>query len=56
MAHLKDEIYKPVQENSQIYNQLFKEYLRLHDYFGRGDSNVMKNLKRIRDEIKGETH
>jgi L-ribulokinase len=53
MAHLKDEIYKPIPENARVYNQLYREYLRLHDYFGRGENNVMKTLKQIRDEVRG---
>lgn len=48
MAALKDETFKPIPEHQQVYNQLFAEYLRLHDYFGRGGNNVMKTLKRIK--------
>lgn len=51
MARLKDEIYTPIPENQDIYDQLYSEYLRLHDYFGRGVNNVMKNLKRIKAEV-----
>jgi L-ribulokinase len=51
MARLKDEVYKPIPENAAIYDQLFAEYLRLHDYFGRGENNVMKNLKNIRNTV-----
>lgn len=50
MATLKDEVYQPIAENQKTYDRLFAEYLRLHDYFGRGENNVMKNLKQIRDE------
>ncbi len=50
MAHLKDEIYSPIPENQKIYHQLYLEYLILHDYFGRGDNDVMKRLKRIKAE------
>jgi L-ribulokinase len=52
MAHLKDEVFKPIPENQQVYEKLFAEYLRLHDYFGRGENNVMKTLKRIKAEVK----
>lgn len=48
MAHLKDETFKPNLENSATYDQLYAEYLRLHDYFGRGENNVMKTLKQIK--------
>jgi len=52
MAHLKDEVYKPIPENQQVYEILFSEYLHLHDYFGRGENNVMKTLKKIKAEVK----
>ena len=51
MARLKDEVYQPIPANRKIYDRLFAEYVRLHDYFGRGENNVMKTLKRIRDEV-----
>jgi L-ribulokinase len=54
MARLKDEVFKPIPANQKVYDQLFAEYLRLHDYFGRGENNVMKNLKRIKaDALRG---
>ena len=52
MAHLKDETFKPIPENQAVYEKLFVEYLRLHDYFGRGGNNVMKTLKRIKAGVK----
>jgi L-ribulokinase len=52
MAHLKVETFKPIPENQKVYEKLFAEYLRLHDYFGRGGNNVMKTLKKIRTEVK----
>jgi L-ribulokinase len=51
MAGLKAEVYQPIPENQKIYNRLYTEYLRLHDYFGRGENFVMKTLKQIRDEV-----
>jgi L-ribulokinase len=53
MARLKDEVYQPIPANRKIYDRLFAEYVRLHDYFGRGENNVMKTLKGIRDEVSG---
>jgi L-ribulokinase len=52
MAHLKKDTFKPIAENSRIYDRLYAEYVRLYDYFGRGDNDVMKTLKRIRDEVR----
>jgi L-ribulokinase len=51
MARLKDEVFKPIPTNQKVYDQLYAEYLRLHDYFGRGGNNVMKTLKRIKAEV-----
>ncbi len=53
MAHLKDESYVPNADNGRIYDQLYAEYVTLHDYFGRGANDVMKRLKRIRAETRG---
>jgi L-ribulokinase len=50
MARLKKVVYRPNLKNKPVYDQLYAEYLRLHDYFGRGENNVMKNLKHIRDQ------
>lgn len=51
MAHLRDEVYRPIPEHAAIYNHLFKEYLILHDYFGRGANDVMKRLKTLKAEV-----
>jgi len=50
MAHLEDRTYTPIPEHTRVYDQLFTEYVRLHDYFGRGTNDVMKRLKRLRAE------
>jgi L-ribulokinase len=48
MAKVKDEYYKPIPENVAIYEKLYEEYKKLYNYFGRGENDVMKRLKRIR--------
>ncbi len=53
MARIKDKTYKPIAANHAIYAKLFAEYKTLHDYFGRGENNVMKRLKKIREEQHG---
>jgi L-ribulokinase len=50
MARLKDEGFKPVPENVEIYKRLYTEYKRLYDYFGKGENNVMKVLKAIKNK------
>lgn len=52
MAHLRDEVYVPNPEHREIYDQLYAEYKLLHDYFGRGENDVMKRLKKIRSEVR----
>lgn len=51
MARIREESYKPIPENVAVYEQLFQEYSKLHDYFGRGENNVMKHLKAIKEEV-----
>mgnify|MGYP001953993637 CR=1 FL=1 len=48
MARVKDEVIKPIPENVFIYAKIYEEYKRLHDYFGRGENDVMKRLKALR--------
>ena len=54
MARLSDRVYTPIPEHHAIYDQLFREYVRLHDYFGRGENNVMKTLRGLRARAKAE--
>ena len=48
MAHLKRECFRPDEENHSLYEKIYTEYEKLHDYFGRGENDVMKRLKRQR--------
>lgn len=50
MAKVKQTTYKPIPANHEIYAKLFAEYKKLHDYFGRGENDVMKRLKKIKEE------
>jgi L-ribulokinase len=50
MARLRDEAYQPIPENQPIYDRLYADYVILHDYFGRGENDVMKRLKQLRAE------
>ena len=52
MARLREEHYEPHPEHHAIYDQLYAEYVILHDYFGRGENDVMKRLKSLRTDIK----
>jgi L-ribulokinase len=51
MAKVRDNVYKPIPENVAIYEKLYQEYKILHDYFGRGENDVMKRLKEIKKSV-----
>jgi L-ribulokinase len=52
MARLKDKVYRPIPENNQVYDLLYEEYRKLHDYFGRGGNDVMKRLKDLKKSAR----
>ncbi len=54
MARLSDRVYTPIAAHCAVYDVLYGEYVRLHDYFGRGENNVMKTLRGLRAQAKVE--
>lgn len=50
MGKIKDTVYAPIPGNSERYDALFREYRTLHDYFGRGENDVMKHLKAMKQK------
>jgi L-ribulokinase len=52
MARLKKQTFKPKPAAQKVYDQLYVEYLALHDYFGRGANDVMKRLKHLKQETR----
>lgn len=53
MGKIKDEVFRPIPENMAVYDKLYAEYVTLHDYFGRGENDVMKRLRAIRNQARG---
>ena len=51
MGRLKEIVYRPDPAHRKVYDQLYGEYLRLHDYFGRGENDVMKRLKALKQQV-----
>jgi L-ribulokinase len=49
MARVKEETVSPIPENVKIYEDLYNQYKRLHDVFGKDIDSVMKNVRRIRN-------
>jgi L-ribulokinase len=52
MARLRDEAFHPIPGNQEVYDELYAEYVTLHDYFGRGANDVMKRLKALKAQIR----
>ncbi|OGR85962.1 MAG: ribulokinase [Elusimicrobia bacterium RIFCSPLOWO2_01_FULL_60_11] len=45
MAPVKRKVFNPKREDAEIYGKIYREYLRVHDYFGRGENPVMRKLR-----------
>lgn len=50
MGKLDNKVYYPNPDNVTVYNQLYREYSRLYDYFGVEYKDIMKRLKNIKVE------
>jgi len=50
MGRVRENGYTPDPANVAAYEELYKEYEVLHDYFGRGTNEVMHRLKHRRKE------
>jgi L-ribulokinase len=50
MGRCRREAYLPDSARAEVYDELYAEYTRLHDYFGRGTNDVMHRLRTIRDK------
>ena len=48
MGRVERRAFVPDEESSAAYDDLFAEYVLLHDYFGRGANDVMKRLRGLR--------
>lgn len=42
--------YKPNPDDIPLYEALYQEYAALHDYFGRGQNDVMKRLLALKEQ------
>ncbi len=52
MARFKEVVHQPDSRRHATYQKLLAEYRRLVDYFGRGENDVMKRLREIRNEVE----
>ncbi len=51
MGRIERDVYRPDAARADVYDELYAEYVRLHDYFGRGENPVMHRLRAIRDRV-----
>lgn len=43
--------YQPIPENVEAYRELYAAFKEMHDFFGRGGTTVMRNLKAIKAQV-----
>lgn len=53
MGRVRRAVYTPDEASAGAYDELYAEYQRLHDYFGRGGNDVMHRLKALRRRALG---
>src|SRR6201997_1870025 len=51
MGREQRDVYQPDPVRADVYDELYAEYVRLHDYFGRGENKAMYRLRAIRDRV-----
>ena len=54
MARVQKLAFNPNAKNRAVYDRLYAEYHKLHDYFGRGANDVMKRLKALKREVSSQ--
>ena len=55
MASLQNVVYQPIPAHKAVYDQIYAEYVTLHDHFGRGANDVMKRLKALKQQVLAES-
>jgi L-ribulokinase len=51
MGTMRRGVYTPDPASADDYDQLYAEYVLLHDYFGRGANEVLHRLRALRDRV-----
>ena len=52
MGRVEHGVYVPDERRGAVYDRLYAEYSALHDYFGRGTTDVMHRLRTIKREAE----
>ena len=50
MKKLKDLSYRPIEKNVEKYNELYKTYKTLTEFFGEKESGIMEGLKKYKKQ------
>src|SRR5712692_9521537 len=53
MGRKQPSVYVPDQQAADVYDELYAEYMLLHDYFGRGGNEVLHRLRALRQRTLG---
>ncbi len=48
LGKVQEKVYLPSADQAAVYDALYKDYLTLHEYFGKGGNDVMKRLNALR--------
>ncbi len=51
MGSMHRGVYTPDPASAAVYDELYAEYVTLHDYFGRGANQVLHRLRALRDRV-----
>jgi L-ribulokinase len=51
MGRVERGLFTPDEAAAAVYDELFAEYTKLHDYFGRGANPVMRKLRAIQRRV-----
>ncbi|GGM09330.1 MULTISPECIES: ribulokinase [Micromonospora] len=52
MGRVDRDVYRPDPERARAYDELYAEYRRLHDHFGRGGDDLLLRLRAIRNAAR----
>ncbi|WP_434739793.1 ribulokinase [Micromonospora sp. SH-82] len=55
MGRVDRDVYRPDPDRARAYDELYAQYLRLHDHFGRGGDDVLLRLRTIRNAARAAT-
>jgi L-ribulokinase len=51
MGRKRAAVYVPDEASADVYDEMYAEYMLLHDYFGRGSNEVMHRLRALRQRV-----